>query len=249
MEPKVAQQAPVPPPMPSVEGLLQKLRQTLSGDFCLDMLPKFSVIVEGWTDHDYLIRAAELTKQKTGEDLLAVPEQLCQQGPAQIGIRTPGKPGDPTRGGTPQMVRLAEQLQFYVFTMELFAGMVFLFDHDDAGLEAREKIAGYGFRKDVNSLTLDPRHHPHACAKKQVTIEDLLSLDVQQRFFDSGSAWCRADYEDGKLIRYVWGHQSKPFLRDFVKQHATWGDIREVARILARIRRIWGLPVDMGVFV
>jgi hypothetical protein len=249
MEPKVAQHAPAPPPMPSVEGLLQKLSQTLQDDFCLGMLPEFSVIVEGWTDHDYLVRAAELTKEKTGEDLLAVPEHLCRQGPARIAIRTPGKPGDPTRGGTPQMVRLAEKLQSYVFTLELFAGMLFLFDHDDEGQRARDQIADFGFRRDVNSLTLDPKHHPCACAKKQVTIEDLLSLNVQQRFFNLGGAWCRADYEGGRLIRYVWGHQSKPLLRNFVKQHATWEDLREVARVLARVRVVFGLPVDMTIFV
>ena len=146
------------------------------------------------------------------------------------------------------MVRLAEQLRSYVFTLELFSGMVFLFDHDDEGLRARDQIADYGYRKDVNSLTLDPKHHPRACAKKQVTIEDLLSLAVQERFFNVGGAWCRADYEGGTLIRYVWGHQSKPLLRDFVKQHATWEDLREIARILARMRSVFGLPVDMAVF-
>jgi hypothetical protein len=141
------------------------------------------------------------------------------------------------------MVRLAEVLQPFVFTLEMFRGVLFVFDHDDAGLEAVPQVQEYGFRQGNNIITLDPKKHPQACAAKQVCIEDLLSLDIQKRFFEEGTATCSIDYEDGVLRRFRWGHSSKAGLRDFVVEHAVLDDMTEVVGLVTRIRCALGLQI------
>ncbi len=121
---------------------------------------------------------------------------------------------------------------------------LFVFDHDDAGLKAQQDIQSLGYEPGRNLITLDPRSHPGACATKQVVIEDLLSLRIQQSFFDQGHAFCSIDYADGQVVRFRWGHESKHLLRDYVCGHATWDDVREVGRILARARSVFGFPVN-----
>lgn len=95
------------------------------------------------TDSDYLHRANELAHERFGEDLLLVPTQSPSRTPSRIAIRTPGLPDAPHRGGTPQMIRRAGELKFYVFQLELFRGLVFVFDHDDEGLRARDQIGTF----------------------------------------------------------------------------------------------------------
>jgi hypothetical protein len=222
--------------------LTDKLRVALRDNFSLDMMSVFSIIFEGWTDVSYVEHALKLYAEKNGVDLLRIPPKLVEAESARIGIYTPGKPGNPTRGGIPQMVRLADLLHPYVFTLEMFLGVLFVFDHDVAGQEAVSQVQGFGFRPDINIITLDPKWHPKACAKKQVCIEDLLSLSIQSRFFDEGTSTCSVEYENGVRRRFVWGHDSKPYLRDFVVTHANLDDMIEVVGLVKRARRAFGFP-------
>jgi hypothetical protein len=243
-----AKLAPHPKPLKSPDQLLMELNARLKAEFCLDPLPLYAVVTEGWTDLNYMMRAAQLALQATGQDLLAVRSPLAGES-MQIGIVTPGKPGNPGRGGVPQMARLAEAIREACFLYDAYFGIAFVFDHDDAGNKAgADVIAEFGFKRDKYSLTLDPRKHPGACARKQVVIEDLLSLQIQMEFFEQGTAWCSAEYEDGQLRRFVWGHQSKEPLQQYVLERGKWSDLREVARVLARVREMWGLPVDLSGF-
>jgi len=228
--------------MPKADELIEKLRVVLRDEFSLDMLSVFSVLLEGWTDVGYVDHAVKLYAERNGVDLLAIPASVVSVETARIGIYTPGKPGDATRGGIAQMVRLAEMLQPYVFTLEMFRGILFVFDHDDAGLRAVPQVLRYGFKEGNNIITLDPKLHPRAWAKKQVCMEDLLSVDIQKRFFDQGKATCSIDYEDGLLRRFRWGHNSKADLRDFVVARATLDDMAEVVGLVTRIRHALGLP-------
>jgi len=245
---KTAVSAPPAREIASPDTLRMKLESLLQSKFCLKMLPAFTVVVEGTTDRDYLIKSCQLCKERFGEDLLAIPATLSAQEPPQMHVVAPGKPGNPNRGGIPQMVRLAEAIQSYVFTLEMFRGLVFVFDHDDAGIkDGQNTIIQYGFKPDQHSITLDPKYHVNTSAKKQITIEDLLSLEIQKKFFERGNCWCSADYEAGRLVRYKWGHNSKSALRDYACQFGRWEDFIEVARILKRIRTIFGLPTTVEI--
>ncbi|TWT67021.1 hypothetical protein Pla123a_44510 [Posidoniimonas polymericola] len=239
---RIAKLAPRAKDLPSSEDLIAQLRATLDCEFSLPELPIFSVLFEGWTDVSYIERAVELHMQASGKDLLAIPPEISGVDGARIGIFTPGRPGDPARGGVSQMVRLARELQLYVFRLGVFKGLVFVFDHDEAGLEAATKLADLGYARDSNILTLDPKDHPDACARKQVVVEDLLSLRIQKVYFESASATCSVDYVDGNLERYRWGHSSKPLLRDYVLEQADVNDLQEVVRLVRRIRRACELP-------
>lgn len=248
-----AQLAPRVQCLPSAGDLLSRLQKLLDEKYCLSLLPEFTIVVEGKTDLDYLLHASQLARDTYGEDLLAVPAHLSASG-TEIAIVTPLHPESRNaadareRGGIPQVVRLAEDLRSYVFTLQLFRGLLFVFDHDSAGLEAQEKLGSFGYKSEQHSITLNPKSHSRACGRKQVVIEDLLSLRIQKEFFEGGHAWCSADYEDGAIVRFHWGHQSKHLLRNYVCKHATWEDIREVGRILGRARAVFGFPVKSELF-
>jgi hypothetical protein len=124
----------------------------------------------------------------------------------------------------------------------MFAGILFVLDHDTEGIKAQQEIHGYGFKPDINSITLNPRNHPESCAKNQVVIEDLLSLNIQQDFFDAGAATCSVEYENGRLVRYKWGTLSKPALRDFACGNGGLDDFRGIVGVLRRVRSVFGLP-------
>jgi hypothetical protein len=231
---KRAQHAPPSRPLPGVGELQAKLSAVLTS-FSLTLLNPFSVIVEGTTDVDYLYRAAELHLSSTGVDLLLVPEGLAVEAGERIGIYTPGKPGAPNRGGVPQVTRLARELAPFYFMLEAFAGLQFVFDHDDAGVDALQQIEKWGYKPEIHGFSLDPKNHP-ACGEKQVVIEDLLSLKIQEQFFALGTAWCSVDYEAGRLSRFHWGFRSKPELRNFVCTEGGVEDLGGVTSILKRIR-------------
>ena len=247
MSANTAKLAPHPKPLKSAEQLMADLNERLKEEFCLDPLPLYTVIMEGWTDVKYAQRAAQRALEATGQDLLGGTSPIDGQ-PIRIGIVTPGKAGDPSRGGVPQVVRLAQTIREACFLYDAYFGVAFVFDHDKAGVDAATEVDGIGFKRDKYCLTLDPRKHPAACAAKQVVIEDLLSLRIQRAFFDEGTAWCSAEYEEGRLRRYVWGHQSKGPLQEYVLRHAVWDDLREVARVIGRVREMWGLPANAAVF-
>jgi hypothetical protein len=227
---------------PSPEQQRDKLELLLKDQFQLQPLPAFSIIVEGTTDEFYLLRAVQLYKERHGFDLLDVPKAAARTTGERIMICTPGTPGAPRRGGTPQMVRLADALRTYVFTLEIYSGLIFVFDHDDEGRRAQDQLDQSGYKKGRNSITLDPAEHPKACATKQVMVEDLLSLSIQAKYFDTGKAWCAAEYEEGILKRFKWGYQSKPGLCEFVCKNAALDDLEEVSRVVLRARQVFGLP-------
>lgn len=239
---KVARYAPTPPKPKTLDELTEELNRTLREQFCLAPIPTYSVFVEGWTDRNYLERAAQLAGEYNGEDLLAVPGPSGQAD--RIALLTPGKPGNPSRGGVPQLVRLADALRVYIFHLEMYA-ICFVFDHDEAGIKAQQEIRQHGYEPDSHSLTLDPRHHPGSCAQKQVVIEDLLTLDLQRRFFEKcPDKWCTVSYEAGALRRFQWAADTKSKLQEFACREGSWDDFREVARVLQRVRSVFNLPAN-----
>ncbi len=233
--------APQPRVRLSMEEFERNLATVLKEQFALDPLSSLSVVVEGLTDQAYIRRAAELQLEANGEDLLQVPEHLTESG-ERILICSPGTGNDPTRGGTPQIVRLARTLQPFVFTLEMFRGLVFVLDHDEAGQSAQREIQAFGFRPNVNSITLDPKIHTAACGKKQVVVEDLLSLRMQLAFFEGHRTYCSVDYVDGVATRFHWSHQSKRDLCQFVLTRGTLEDFAEIIQLLRRVRRVFGFP-------
>lgn len=242
MSERDAKFAPRPRALKTTEQLLDDLNDTLKKEFCLDPLSAYTILVEGWSDVKYMLRAAELARER-GVDLLFAPTP-DDAPPSRISVVTPGKPGAPSRGGVDQLVRLAEAIRPAVFSYEAYLGVAFIFDHDTAGIGGCQGVTKNGFKSDRHAITLDPRRHPGACARKQVVIEDLLSLRIQKAFFEQGSAWCSATYEAGTLTRYVWDQRSKAPLQDFVLANAQLEDLAEVARLLLRVRRMWGLLTD-----
>lgn len=238
---RTASLAPHPKPLRTVEQMLGSVNEQLREQFGLDPLSLYSIVVEGETDVQYLVHAAALFQAETGVDLL---EAVCPDGAVtRISVVSPGTPSNPHQGGVPQMARLAEAIQPACFQYDAYYGVVFLFDHDTAGLQAgRDKLTQLGYVPDRHTLTLDPRQHPGACASKQVVIEDLLSLEIQHAFFSAGRPWCAAHFEDGKLRRYEWRRESKSELVEFVRTHAAVTDLTELVRVLQRVREVWGLP-------
>jgi hypothetical protein len=236
-----AQRAPAAAKRPTLEELENRLRGLLADDYHLGALSAFTVVLEGATDLRYLAHAASRAKNEENEDLLSVPAQLDEKGTGIL-LCSPGQRGDPTRGGVKQMVRLARELHPYVFTLEVVRLVVFVFDHDEAGLEARDSIAQFGFLPGTHSLTLDPTEHPLACARKQVVIEDLLSLRIQKEFFARYKPTCSVEFENGSVKRFRWGHQAKGDLCEYVCNSSTYSDLVELVNLLRRIRELCGFP-------
>lgn len=223
----------------TLEEISSEFASKLKTEFALDSLSPYSVVVEGQTDKKYLYRAVQLQLEFDGANLLAVPP--IDSGD-EILICTPGSSENPNRGGTPQMVRLARMLQPYIFTLDMFNGLLFVFDHDQAGLEAQNEITKYGFRKDDHSITLDPRIHQKACGAKQVVVEDFLSLRIQEAYFDSTECTCSVEYVTGKRTRIRWEQDSKNGLCEFVLATAQRDDLIELINLLRRIRSAFGFP-------
>lgn len=239
---KVAQLAPKPIMAPPQEEVLKDLEEVLRDKFSLPMLFQFSAIFEGWTDIKYVEFAIEKYNDANGIDLLEIPQGLSGSEGARIGLVTPGRPGDPSRGGTPQMCRLAEEVWTYVFKLKMFLGIVFVFDHDGAGTAAQKKVIGELKYLKRHAITLDPREHAGACSRKDVVIEDLLPLDLQRRYFESAPATCTVDYVSGEVQRFQWHEASKTGLCDFVRTNATLEDLGEIVGLVKRVRHVLGLP-------
>jgi hypothetical protein len=191
----------------------------------------------------YLEIAVRLHKEHTGEDLLAIPKFSEEEASHRIGVFTPGLPTNPNRGGCKQMVKLATELAFYVFRLQVVDGIVFVFDHDEAGTTSSNLLEGLGYENGRHRITLDPKEHPNACYNKGLVVEDLLSLSIQERFFREHAAWCDARYEDGILKRFVWRDNSKYALRDFVRDNAELSDVGELVTLVKRIRKSLALPI------
>jgi len=229
-----------PPPLvlPDAETLARGLERTLRDEFAMPMLSPFSAIVEGTIDRDYLIRAAELNSEEEGVDLLDVPGDPS----SQISILTPASGTCSNRGGASRCTALAHALSRHSWAIDCLKGLLFVLDHDDEGKNARRDIAAIGFQSGRHVITLDPTYH-RSVNSGVVTIEDLLSLCIQDEYFRNHKVWCSVEYRGGVICRYDWHKKSKPALRDYVLSHATGKDMVEVVRLLQRIRKVMGLPV------
>lgn len=238
-----ASQSPRPRPMRTVEDLLAEMHVKLEQEFCVKLNSPYNIVVEGQTDRDYLLFAADQVKSRYGQDWLCV--SLPEAGHHRIEVVTPGSPGFPDRGGVKRVKPLAEELVPYVFTLEAIYGLAFVLDFDDAGEEAQNALKGCGYRDGLHVFMLHPKLHPKSCyQKKGACIEDLLSLSIQKRFFEQGGAYCRVHYEAGQPRRFAWEHPSKDGLRDFVRSNGKLEDVWEVVRLLYRVRSAWGLPTE-----
>ncbi len=235
--PKRAHQAPALREQRSIEDHLAELNARLQNEFFIGPLGAFTVVVEGRTDVRYLSRAAELARAD-GEDLLSVPVDIYGSG-QKISIVTPGKPEAPNKGGVPRMVDLAEALT-PLFRLNVLGSVLFVFDNDNAGANGISGVGRYGFQKGTHVLTIDPQDRP---PDVNWVVEDLLSLDVQERFFRLGGAWCDISYEAGVLRRFRWRRESKDSLCDFVCRQGSREDFAELLALLRRVRQTFGLPV------
>lgn len=238
MSPQTAKLAP-PPADPNDPALFRPLvNRLLSEEFGLQPLSAFSIVVEGITDRDYILRAAEVARERLKFDLLGIPDELRDSGPNRIGVCCPGGPIANRRGGTSRLTYLSKLLKPF-YRMGLFRGVVFVLDHDETGIESSREIRKTGFE----AITLDPREHPSIRGDGAVFVEDLLSLDVQSRFFRQGDATCDHQFEHGDLVRIRWRHHSKPKLCEYACKEGSMEAFGELCALLRRIRAVWGLPV------
>jgi len=213
----------------------------------------YLLIVEGTTDVAYLERAAARVRDECDVDLLALDDPDGRF--SAITICTPLNPlADGNRGGTPQMIRLADDLHQHVMFFETVRPVCFVLDHDTEGRAAAKTIRErHKYTSDfARPITLDPKDHKNAChfcgkGERAIVVEDLLSLDIQKTFFQSGLRYCDVSYEAGKIVRFDWREPSKSELCEFVVTEASAEDFREVARILVRVREMWRLDVPPSV--
>jgi hypothetical protein len=212
--------------------------------FSLSETASFNVFVEGATDRDLLTFAARLALESLGVDLLAVPPSAGPTDHERLAIVTPLNP-DTGRGGTPELERLAGDIRMFHYVFSLPQGVVFVFDHDDAGIAARDRIVkNHHYREAQHTLTLDPRFHPTLVGLKQVVIEDLVNLELHRTFFASSTPTCRVEYREGRQVRFQWLGAAKGEFCGHVLASAGFGDIHELVRLLLRTRQQFGFPSD-----
>lgn len=240
-------------PLPGKEPITRetmhiKLREELRDSYGLTPLHRYTMIVEGTTDRDYIALAAKLAFEKTGENLLSVPEHLRTVEFSTIGVLSPVGELELRRGGVSRMINLACCLKKYIHWLDDdFSGLLFVFDHDDAGRNARSALVESGYPADRHCLLLEARFHSGACSQRDTCIEHLLSLGIQRRFFESGRRWCDVTYIEGELASFKWHAKSKGQLRQYVLEKAVFDDVREVVRLIIRARTVFGLPVEMSI--
>jgi hypothetical protein len=248
---------PPPKPHPPRALLIDAFNEELQRDFQLAPLGRYTLMVEGLTDVQYLKLAAELAEKTSGFKLLEITSAVDTGLPGAIPISVvtpllppdPANPGQELRGGIPHMKRFAEWLRFWRSRLDLVLDIIFIFDHDQAGKEDGLKyLQSLGYKPNVDMLTLNPEYHPNSLGKKDAVIEDLLSLEIQTTFFKNGQHSCAAKYVEGVIVRYDWDSPSKYLLPDYVAANASWADVREVGRIIARAKDIWGAPTPKELF-
>jgi hypothetical protein len=213
----------------------------------------YLVIVEGTTDVAYLQCSAARLNDECGVDLLRLndPEGNFQS----ITICTPLNPlAQGNRGGTPQIIRLADDLKQHVMLFQTVCPVCFVLDHDTEGRGAAKMIRDtHKYTSDIaRPITLDPKCHRKACqyygkGERPIVVEDLLSLKIQTLFFESGAHCCDVSYEEGKIARFEWREPSKSALCEFVCSEARADDVLELARVLMRVRELWRLEVPTSV--
>jgi len=235
---------------PSVEQYLSGFTEGLRTSYDLEPFGPFTIIVEGLTDVDYLTFAATKVLADTGFDLLD--GSASGRADARISIRTPLDARHPTpegrrRGGSKLLGRLIRFLRGYVSILESSRAQIcFVVDHDEAGRGTVKAIKDAGFDAEYMAVTLDaacdPACFPDKCSRPDMVIEDLLSLRVQQAFFDQGGCDCRVTFRDGEAQRFEWDGTSKGDLPGFVRSAAALQDVSDLVQVLLRVRQLWGLP-------
>jgi len=212
----------------------------------LENMPlQYVMLVEGTTDIDYLKAAIGRVREATDCDLSQLGDGVI------MSIHTPTKHGG-RRGGTPELVRLARDLMPFAIRLEAIGPLCFVLDHDDEGKRAAGEIRDMGYRGPrATVMTLDPSEHPDACrplkGEPSLSVEDLLSAEIQGRFFNSAPASCEVSFCNGAPVKYVWHADSKYELPGFVEANGTVSDVRELVRLIARVRRLWNIDVPSAV--
>jgi hypothetical protein len=227
----------------SLQEVQDDLNRILGERFRLDPLPQFSVFLEGWTDVLYLKRAAELAAEHLDEDLLTAIDDDGTQ--TRIALLTVGNPTDPSRGGADRLVKLAEEIYSYVFRIRMFS-VFFVFDHDATGINACNGVCDLGFIFNSQTTTLNPdkpMEPKNFSIKHERLVEDLLSLRIQQQFFDGcANRCCKVTYHNGAVTRFQWEGVSKTELQDFACTRGSLEDLLEFVYLLRRIRKAFALP-------
>lgn len=226
-------------------GYLAGYEQGLRLRFGLEPLGPFTIIVEGLTDVQYLTIATEKVGDAIGFDLLDA--TASGRDGARISLCTPlnvshPDPAERRKGGSQLLGRLVRFLRRYDALLEVEARVCFVVDHDSAGRGTLKAIGDTGFDVEYLAMTIDPAHHPGCCSHPDAVIEDLLSLRVQQSFFDRGGSCCRVTFIDGEPRRFEWDGVSKGELPEFVRGTAGLQDVSEIVRVLLRVRQLWGWP-------
>ncbi len=244
-------EAPSAKPSQSSEDKLRALSGILHDEFLLPPLTKYNIYVEGHTDVGYLDCAARLALSSMREDLMAVPtggpSDLLE---SRIQVLSPRNPRDEKqRGGVKALTRLGQELARWLPRLDVECFVMFVFDHDKAGLDALNKLKKSGMKSASQTISLHPAKHPGACGQKQIVVEDLLSLTIQKDFFESRSDCCVwITHTSGEVTRFAWNHPTKDQLCAYVQEHASWPDVLEIGRLLGRIRESWALPTSSHIF-
>lgn len=186
---------------------------------------KYRLFVEGETDQRMFQLAAQQAHSRLQVDLLK-------------GI-TINPLGEGREGGTSQLISVVTEHR----TNKVKD--IFLFDNDDSGREAVKKAG----TMDQRCLLL-PREfsrRPEVGDSVEVEIEDLLSVDCLDKFYESHphvSPELETIYykKDGRRI-VVCG-SDKERLVDWVGQNATYEDLERIVYVLCWIRLELGLSVE-----
>ena len=227
----------------------EQIRRTLRTNHLLDVPLRYVVFVEGETDVSYINTAARLVVERFGVDPLRADEnhQIVVAAPANPAIK--GR----RRGGTPQLRWLGDDLKHFAVQYGMVGPICFVLDHDAEGVKTAKELEEMGYKSDrARAITIDHQYHPRACRQKRkgddpIVVEDLISLALQHRFFQTAAVSCDIAYIEGEASRIVWRHPSKDALCEYVQTNARMEDLVELVRVLCRVRELWqlGIPEEL----
>lgn len=217
-------------------------------DYGIGSLGTHVVVMEGTTDRDYCEIAVEKVAKQLGCDLAELPDG--QGASARIQWLVPKKGGGGGGGaGAGEVAKFGRELHPFFRANERPRALMFLLDQDSAGHEAHKRLVDIGF---------DPEHHLHqhnepgvgvSCLDKarSVLLEDLLSIELQRRYFESGKRTARVDVRAGEPCRFEWFGRDKVGLREFVRANASLDDLSALVSLIVDIRHLWGIGVPSAV--
>ncbi len=211
-------------------------------DYLLDPLKPYTIFTEGNSDCEFIRTACLAIKVEWGIDLLTIDMGGTSHA---IYLQTPKKPEAPDRGGVQQLVRLGEELSVWKNRID-FPPVAFLFDHDKAGKDGREKLRG-SWKDNDTCISLDPRLHDRCQLdhkNDEVDMESLIDIEFQACFFNdlrSPTAWVH--FKSGAISQIKWEHPSKSDFWEYVGREARAVHLLELGRVVSRIREAWGVPI------